>query len=116
MRIFQSTVKHGASAPGWVLVFLCVVALLSVSCSHRQQADPAEAEGGVLDMSDDLPNGLRMRIREASTPAPSKTQDRQVSGEPLPQETIEDRKSTRLNSSHVAISYAVFCWKKKKET
>src|SRR5690625_6734136 len=26
-----------------------------------------------------------------------------------------DRKSTRLNSSHVAISYAVFCLKKKKE-
>src|SRR5690625_6157486 len=28
----------------------------------------------------------------------------------------EDRKSTRLNSSHVAISYAVFCLKKKKAT
>src|SRR5439155_19206259 len=28
---------------------------------------------------------------------------------------IGDRKSTRLNSSHVAISYAVFCLKKKKE-
>src|SRR5690625_7122169 len=28
----------------------------------------------------------------------------------------EDRKSTRLNSSHVAISYAVFCLKKKHET
>src|SRR5690625_6790929 len=28
--------------------------------------------------------------------------------------TYEDRKSTRLNSSHVAISYAVFCLKKKK--
>src|SRR5437870_8243157 len=27
-----------------------------------------------------------------------------------------DRKSTRLNSSHVAISYAVFCLKKKKPT
>src|SRR5690606_40060525 len=27
-----------------------------------------------------------------------------------------DRKSTRLNSSHVKISYAVFCLKKKKET
>src|SRR5690349_24227531 len=26
-----------------------------------------------------------------------------------------DRKSTRLNSSHVEISYAVFCLKKKKE-
>src|SRR5436309_8755722 len=27
-----------------------------------------------------------------------------------------DRKSTRLNSSHVKISYAVFCLKKKKKT
>src|SRR5699024_12292873 len=27
---------------------------------------------------------------------------------------VEDRKSTRLNSSHVSISYAVFCLKKKK--
>src|SRR5690625_6272706 len=27
---------------------------------------------------------------------------------------ITDRKSTRLNSSHVAMSYAVICWKKKK--
>src|SRR5690606_11117114 len=29
--------------------------------------------------------------------------------------TREDRKSTRLNSSHVKISYAVFCLKKKKQ-
>src|SRR5690625_6184566 len=28
---------------------------------------------------------------------------------------LQDRKSTRLNSSHVAISYAVFCVKKKNE-
>src|SRR5438874_3032820 len=28
---------------------------------------------------------------------------------------IKDRKSTRLNSSHVEISYAVFCLKKKKK-
>src|SRR5256885_11529016 len=27
---------------------------------------------------------------------------------------LEDRKSTRLNSSHLVISYAVFCLKKKK--
>src|SRR5690625_6426715 len=31
-------------------------------------------------------------------------------------ETASDRKSTRLNSSHVAISYAVFCLKKKTTT
>src|SRR6266576_3852278 len=29
-------------------------------------------------------------------------------------ENLVDRKSTRLNSSHVEISYAVFCLKKKK--
>src|SRR5947208_11769572 len=30
-------------------------------------------------------------------------------------EVLRDRKSTRLNSSHQIISYAVFCLKKKKE-
>src|SRR5688572_31648853 len=29
---------------------------------------------------------------------------------------VQDRKSTRLNSSHSQISYAVFCLKKKKKT
>src|SRR3712207_7270875 len=32
----------------------------------------------------------------------------------FPQKSWEDRKSTRLNSSHANISYAVFCLKKKK--
>src|SRR5690625_5440833 len=35
--------------------------------------------------------------------------------EDLVQVGMIDRKSTRLNSSHVAISYAVFCLKKKKK-
>src|SRR5690242_21181102 len=30
-------------------------------------------------------------------------------------DAFEDRKSTRLNSSHMSISYAVFCLKKKKK-
>src|SRR3712207_8794037 len=34
----------------------------------------------------------------------------------LPAEVTLDRKSTRLNSSHANISYAVFCLKKKKVT
>src|SRR5437870_6891770 len=42
----------------------------------------------------------------------------QIQGEPADPRTDlyalgVDRKSTRLNSSHVAISYAVFCFKKK---
>src|SRR5256885_5309549 len=37
---------------------------------------------------------------------------------PLTEEQLAaaDRKSTRLNSSHLVISYAVFCLKKKKKT
>src|SRR5699024_11898049 len=33
----------------------------------------------------------------------------------IPRTVRTDRKSTRLNSSHVSISYAVFCLKKKKD-
>src|SRR5437773_6101204 len=33
-----------------------------------------------------------------------------------PDARLQDRKSTRLNSSHITISYAVFCLKKKKKT
>src|SRR5256885_13058914 len=36
-------------------------------------------------------------------------------GQEFPQ-SERDRKSTRLNSSHLVISYAVFCLKKKKDT
>src|SRR5688500_20049264 len=35
--------------------------------------------------------------------------------EVVARELVRDRKSTRLNSSHLVISYAVFCLKKKKK-
>src|SRR5207249_10968595 len=44
---------------------------------------------------------------------PSTSSDRRCSGTAW---SRRDRKSTRLNSSHVSISYAVFCLKKKKKT
>src|SRR5438034_2626358 len=40
---------------------------------------------------------------------------RLLGGDP-PAGALEDRKSTRLNSSHTVISYAVFCLKKKKKS
>src|SRR5256885_12045134 len=40
---------------------------------------------------------------------------RHLHAEPVTEYAIEDRKSTRLNSSHLVISYAVFCLKKKIE-
>src|SRR5947209_11215857 len=39
-----------------------------------------------------------------------------VDGEPQARHRRLDRKSTRLNSSHANISYAVFCLKKKNKT
>src|SRR5690349_23051885 len=47
--------------------------------------------------------------------APSQTGDTGRGGaKPASAKGARDRKSTRLNSSHVEISYAVFCLKKKK--
>src|SRR5690625_6941621 len=54
----------------------------------------------------------------ASCPAERQRQDIVCANAGMVFELIQnfiDRKSTRLNSSHVAISYAVFCLKKKKE-
>src|SRR3712207_7359843 len=41
--------------------------------------------------------------------------DGQAADETEEKQEAEDRKSTRLNSSHANISYAVFCLKKKKK-
>src|SRR5690349_22843203 len=51
----------------------------------------------------------RKAIGEAHGDVPLVAPERLVAAVP------EDRKSTRLNSSHVEISYAVFCLKKKKK-
>src|SRR3989442_2153199 len=60
---------------------------------------------------------LRERRRERRTPVhdvlsvPRDRRDREG-----PRGRRVDRKSTRLNSSHVRISYAVFCLKKKRQS
>src|SRR5690625_7090436 len=56
--------------------------------------------------------GRTPRSRRRHTPGTRHRRDR---APPDPRHTAAgpDRKSTRLNSSHVAISYAVFCLKKK---
>src|SRR5690349_23304272 len=68
-----------------------------------------------------------VHARHAPRASPRQDPDRRPSqsprcdaGEPMGGPRIPgghgvDRKSTRLNSSHVEISYAVFCLKKKKE-
>src|SRR5204863_5752348 len=46
----------------------------------------------------------------------ARSHEKTRSASALPGSPAADRKSTRLNSSHVEISYAVFCLKKKKQT
>src|SRR5690349_23601989 len=66
----------------------------------------ARLHGGALP-----PAGCRLRHRDRI--ADRRPQRR---GARRPDRAVPDRKSTRLNSSHVEISYAVFCLKKKKKT
>src|SRR5260221_10187433 len=76
------------------------------------------------------PAGLRLRLRRCKTDSrcsPLRRRYRTYPGHKLPEEgprefasegqglKRRDRKSTRLNSSHTVISYAVFCLKKKKK-
>src|SRR5256885_11504612 len=49
-----------------------------------------------------------------SPPSRRSTTSCAPAGDPCGRERRQDRKSTRLNSSHLVISYAVFCLKKKK--
>src|SRR6266481_2489216 len=68
--------------------------------------DPATTEIYTLSLHDALPIFHRQFRIERRTTAGQQAQLR-------PELSVKDRKSTRLNSSHSSISYAVFCLKKK---
>src|SRR3712207_8079176 len=53
-------------------------------------------------------------VRAVMTEAGYAARDYRLALQTYPSVVAEDRKSTRLNSSHANISYAVFCLKKKK--
>src|SRR3712207_7434534 len=55
----------------------------------------------------------QQRAQPVSDPGGASGQRGQGSPRAMDQELAKDRKSTRLNSSHANISYAVFCLKKK---
>src|SRR5437870_6731516 len=67
----------------------------------------------VAEADDQLDAGLAVGEPERKVPHPG-TVGRDAVADRARQHQRADRKSTRLNSSHVAISYAVFCLKKKK--
>src|SRR5690625_5588819 len=79
------------------------------SCQH-----PPPHATYTLSLHDALPICALRSFRVCGTIIPV-SGSRTGSGNPSRCVTTGDRKSTRLNSSHVAISYAVFCLKKKKK-
>src|SRR5438270_10271758 len=77
--------------------------LLALEVDHVGRSIGGAARDGCVvpqsgDVQDPAPGGDERAVRTSGRPGVG-----------------EDRKSTRLNSSHSQISYAVFCLKKKKE-
>src|SRR5207249_8029251 len=70
--------------------------------AHRPRPARLRSTGGRVVRPQDWQSALGQRVA--------------VPGERTQEGWTRDRKSTRLNSSHVSISYAVFCLKKKKKT
>src|SRR5207245_11435307 len=103
----------------------CIHSSLRVtSCVHHRLAPafcfstaPAPTELPTLSLHDALPISRRaeVRVRIGIHTGRSKLTETGYVGIAVHTAGVEDRKSTRLNSSHGSISYAVFCLKKKKK-
>src|SRR2546421_5308204 len=78
-------------------------------CSQRTTSSPHPPS---------RPSVSRLRTCRAAPAAPARSSRRRRTRDPHPPggPARSDRKSTRLNSSHDQISYAVFCLKKKQDT
>src|SRR5438067_9364161 len=77
---------------------------------------PGHVAGRSEEATTQMPHFHRpLRIRSTAAPweGPAPAHTSTPPHPPSPRTSPEDRKSTRLNSSHVSISYAVFCLKKK---
>src|SRR5712692_12020178 len=128
MKITSSAFQEGGNIPS---KFTCDCA--DANPALRFEGAPAEAKSLALIVDDpDAPVGLfthwlvwnidpkTTEIVENSAPvgAVQGTNDYPnlgYGGPQPPSGTHRDRKSTRLNSSHSSISYAVFCLKQKKK-
>src|SRR5437588_8904079 len=86
---------------------------LPVSLSSFFFNDTATTEIYTLSLHDALPISYYFSPQAAAL---TTTYNAYVAALPLAGKADGDRKSTRLNSSHTVISYAVFCLKKKKKT
>src|SRR5690606_7689513 len=110
-RILSSMMSFNGAAPMRIAFFarsfvLCLSLFFLASCGSDDK--PPKADFGIA--PDGLSGRIILRLYEGDGKIFAAT-DRG-----LFTRNKGDRKSTRLNSSHVKISYAVFCLKKKKKS
>src|SRR5438034_8014781 len=91
-----------------------VAVVLFATTGLIAQIFPGRITGTVRNAQGAVVSGANVKLQNTSTGL-ERSVDTNENGEfNLPQLALGDRKSTRLNSSHTVISYAVFCLKKKK--
>src|SRR5205807_7162850 len=105
------------TARAFLVSLICITAA-SIVVARRHGPQPGTTVAGVYENftvgkeSGDL-EGMRVVIVSAGGGYYAIVQIAQGGAEDPKPEIVADRKSTRLNSSHLVISYAVFCLNKK---
>src|SRR5690625_7921009 len=83
------------------------------SDGYRAYKDARDVNSTVKSMWDNGRNGVNPTTKKGNLSFVRGGKDPNLYSMWRGERFVQDRKSTRLNSSHVAISYAVFCLKKK---
>src|SRR5690606_40554187 len=95
----------------------CVTMIVLGGDRHRVGYQSVQERDGTADMTPgseaELPTGSSAAVGPNATPAANAQDSSDDKGPTARRMILGDRKSTRLNSSHVKISYAVFCLKKE---
>src|SRR5688500_19090951 len=103
------------------MIPICDYQGLSINHRHNTQSSTLSLHDALPIYNVEVGEPPRARrIEAAASPPVVHRADARPIETPRPAPPIDaplgDRKSTRLNSSHLVISYAVFCLKKKKKT
>src|SRR5256885_13227945 len=100
---------------GAVAMSVLLALVLCGPAFGQQGGQQVDVSGKVTAPDGEKIRGASVRIRGTTTSAVTDDEGKYSLTAPSDAVLVLDRKSTRLNSSHLVISYAVFCLKKKKK-
>src|SRR5690625_1199845 len=113
----NTCLKSGNLRLGWKLFISAVIASVFLQSGyasgyqqHTNKSDQLVVQFSVLQDQGDEEMRITMKVKQIDLASALEILAEQL----RVGLSYKDRKSTRLNSSHVAISYAVFCWKKNR--